>query len=112
MRHASPLTYVWLELLPTAILYTAWVLHTRGAARLRAAFDRSALIAGIGGIGAYVLVLAALRLSSAAPVAAVRETSVVLAVILGAVVLGERVTRARYAGAAVVVAGIAMVALG
>ena len=112
VQHASPLTYVWLELVLTAIVYTAWVLRTRGSARLRAAFDRSAVIAGIGGIAAYVLVLAALRLSAAAPVAAVRETSVVLAVILGAVVLGERVSRARYAGAAVVVAGIALVALG
>jgi drug/metabolite transporter (DMT)-like permease len=112
VRHASPLTYVWLELLPTCVIYTAWVLHTRGAARLRAAFDRSAVIAGIGGIGAYVLVLAALRLSSAAPVAAVRETSVVLVVVLGAVVLGERVSRSRYVGGAIVALGTALVALG
>src|SRR4051794_2727733 len=112
VRHASPLTYVWLELLLTVVVYTAWVLRTRGSARLRAAFDRSAVIAGIGGIGAYVLVLAALRPSSAAPGAAGRETSVVLVVILGAVVLGEPVSRSRYAGAAVVAAGTVLVALG
>jgi hypothetical protein len=38
-------------------------------------------------------------------VAAVRETSIVMATALGAIFLGERVTRTRMAGAAVVVAG-------
>jgi drug/metabolite transporter (DMT)-like permease len=112
VRHANPLTYVWLELAPVALLYVGWVVRTRGAAAVRAAIGRSTLVAGIGGIASYALVLAALKLSSAAPVAAVRETSVVIAVGLAAVVLGERVTRARMLGALVVAAGTALVALG
>ena len=60
--------------------------------------------------GAYVLVLLALRLASAASVAAVRETSVVIAAVLAAPVLGERVGRLRLGGALVVVAGVALLA--
>jgi drug/metabolite transporter (DMT)-like permease len=68
------------------------------------------VLAGCGGFLAYVLVLAALRLAPAAPVAAVRETSVLFAVALAATFLGERVTRSRLAGAVLVVTGV--VALG
>jgi drug/metabolite transporter (DMT)-like permease len=41
----------------------------------------------------------------------VRETSVVIATVLAALVLRERVTRVRLAGSVVVVAGIALLAL-
>jgi transporter family protein len=47
-----------------------------------------------------------------AAVAAVRESSVVIATVLAAIVLHERVTPARIAGSAVVVGGIALIALG
>ena len=61
--------------------------------------------------GAYALVLAALQLAPAAPVAALRETSVVFATAYAALVLGEPAGRRRLAGAAVVVAGITVLAL-
>jgi len=57
-------------------------------------------------------VLFALQHASAASVAAVRETSVVIAVALAAPVLGERVPRRRLAGAAVVALGVAVLAIG
>ena len=57
---------------------------------------------------AYAFVLAALERASAASVAAVRETSVVLAAGLAALVLKEQVTRWRFLGAITVVAGIAL----
>ena len=63
------------------------------------------------GFGAYALVLAALQLAPAASVAAVRETSVVIATVMAALFLRERVTRVRLAGSVVVVAGIALLAL-
>jgi uncharacterized membrane protein len=44
-------------------------------------------------------------------VSAVRETSVVIAAVLAAVFLHERVGAARLAGAVLVVAGIALLAL-
>jgi drug/metabolite transporter (DMT)-like permease len=60
---------------------------------------------------AYALVLAALERAPAAPVAAVRETSVVIATGLAAPFLQERVTRWRLAGAALVAGGIALLTL-
>ena len=70
-----------------------------GRERLRRGGEPSErVLAGCGGFLAYVLVLAALQLAPAAPVAAVRETSVLFAVALAAPVLGERVTRGQARG--------------
>ncbi len=55
--------------------------------------------------------LAALERASAASVAAVRETSVVIATVFAAVVLREEVSRWRIAGSVLVVCGIALLAL-
>jgi drug/metabolite transporter (DMT)-like permease len=63
--------------------------------------------------GAFALALSAIRLApsdSLAAVQAVRETSVVIAVVLARLLLSERVTRTRLVGAAVVVAGVAAIA--
>jgi drug/metabolite transporter (DMT)-like permease len=64
-------------------------------------------VAGLATFGAYILVLAALSRASAASVAAVRETSVVIATVLAAPILHERVGPARLAGAVLVVVGVA-----
>ena len=68
-------------------------------------------LAGLASFAAYALVLAALERASAASVAAVRETSVVMATAFAAVVLHERVSRSRIAGSVLVVVGIALLAL-
>ena len=106
IEHANPVPYLLLVLTPAALAAAAVCRRDRLRAELRV----SAVLAGCGGFLAYLLVLAALRLAPAAPVAAVRETSVLFAVVLAAPLLGERVTRTRLAGAALVVAGV--VALG
>jgi multidrug transporter EmrE-like cation transporter len=92
----------------TAVAYLAVSLRV-GVAALRRACDARA---AIGMFGAYALTLAALARADAAPVAAVRETSIVIATLLAAAFLHERVGRARLGGAAVVFAGVALVALG
>jgi drug/metabolite transporter (DMT)-like permease len=107
LRHAGPLPYLELVLVVPAVAYGAFI----GAGRMRASFGWRPALAGIGMFAAYALTLAALRLAPAAPVAAVRETSIVIAALLGAVVLREAVGRARFAGAAVIVAGVAAIAL-
>jgi uncharacterized membrane protein len=66
---------------------------------------------GAASASAYLLALLALRLASAPAVAAVRETSVVIATVLAAVFLHERVTPARIGGAVLVVAGVALLAV-
>jgi drug/metabolite transporter (DMT)-like permease len=60
---------------------------------------------------AYVLVLSALRLSSVSYVGPFRELAIGIGVILGALVLKERVTRGRALGAASVVLGALTIAL-
>ena len=69
-------------------------------------------VGGVAVVAAYGLVLAALTIAPAAPVAAVRETSVVMATAMAALVLRERVEPARWLGSVVVVVGIALVILG
>ena len=67
--------------------------------------------AGIGTFAAYACVLAALQLASAASVAAVRESGVLVATALAAIFLHERVTPWRAGGAVLVVAGVVLLAL-
>jgi drug/metabolite transporter (DMT)-like permease len=107
LHHAGPLAYLELVLVAPALAY-AFALRDR----LRPALRAPAVVAGVGMVGAYALTLAALRLAAPAPVAAVRETSVVIGVGLGALFLHERVGRARYAGAVAIAAGIAAIAVG
>ena len=56
------------------------------------------------------MVLAALQLAPPAAVAAVRESSIVIAALLAAVFLHERLTPQKLAGAITVVAGVAAIA--
>lgn len=108
IQHANPVPYLLLALVPTAV----GAALVCGRERLRREASPRAVLAGCGGFLAYVLVLAALQLAPAAPVAAVRETSVLFAVVLAAPFLGERVGARRLAGAALVVAGIVALGLG
>jgi drug/metabolite transporter (DMT)-like permease len=108
LEHADPIPYLALVLLVAAIPYAAVV----GPSAMRAALSPRAVLAGAGMFLAYVLALAALQRAEAAPVAALRETSVVMAAV-GAAVWGRaRVPAARMLGAALVVAGAAAIALG
>ena len=111
VSHASPIAYLELVLLIMAGAYLPAVLRTRGAKAVKAELKPRILLAGLCMFGAYVLVLSALTFAPAAPVAAVRETSIVVATVLAAVFLKEKVTRARMAGAVVVAAGVALLAL-
>ena len=70
------------------------------------------VVAALSIFGAYVLVLAALKLASAASVGAVRECSVVIVTAFAAAFLHERVGVARWAGAMLVTTGIVAIALG
>jgi uncharacterized membrane protein len=104
IEHAGPLAYLELVLAPVAVVVAVKV----GPARLRAALTPAVVAAGIASFLAYSLALAALELAPAAPVAAVRETSVVIAVALAAPFLHERVGTARLVGAALVALGVAL----
>jgi drug/metabolite transporter (DMT)-like permease len=114
LRHARPLTYLELVVLPSAIAYPLWIAHRKGRGALRAEAGAATVIAGIAMFGAFGLALAAIRLAPqpfVPGVQALRETSVVIAVAAGALLLGERVGRMRALGTVVVLAGVAALAL-
>ena len=112
IEHASTLAYLELVLAPVALATVALQVARSGTRSLRDGVGAPAVTAGVLSFAAYALALAALELAPAAAVAAVRETSILFAVALGAFALRERVSAARVAGAALVVIGVALVALG
>ena len=104
VERADPIAYLTLITVPCAALYPA-VTKTRPDLGIRTALTAAATF------GAFLMVLAAFRLAPAAPVAAVRESSVVIAALLAALVLHEKVDGRRLAGAVAVAAGVAAIAL-
>jgi drug/metabolite transporter (DMT)-like permease len=111
LQHAAALPYLELVLLPVALAAVPVAAIRRGTTALRAQLTVSTLVAAVASFGAYALVLAALRLAPAPQVAAVRETSVVIAALLAGTFLRERVGIERLAGAVAVVLGVALIAL-
>jgi drug/metabolite transporter (DMT)-like permease len=112
LHHASALPYFESTLGLTAIPYLVWLAARRGLHELRAAVGWRAAAIGVGMAAAYLLTLAALERAEAAPVAALRETSVVMATLAAVLAGREQVPAARLAGAVAVVAGAAAIALG
>jgi drug/metabolite transporter (DMT)-like permease len=110
VQHAGPIPYLELSMIGPALIYAGAVVRLKGASAVRAAVGPATVVAGLATFAAYALVLAALQRASAASVAAVRETSVVIAAALAALVLKERVGPGRLAGAVLVVAGVALLA--
>lgn len=111
IEFANPLAYVELTIAVPAVVYLGAVLRAKGADAVRRELGPATVVAAAASLGAYALALAALEIASAASVAAVRETSIVIAVALAAPVLRERVGPGRLAGALVVVVGVALLSL-
>ena len=111
LQHAAALPYLELVLAPVGLVALPVVAARRGLAALRAELRWSAVLTAAATFSSYALVLAALRLASAPEVAAVRETSVVLATLLAGAFLRERVGIERLTGAVAVAAGVALIAL-
>lgn len=107
----SPTGYMgWLFLLEAPVVFA--VLGPRLMRRNR--LDRRILALGLAGgvfsVAAYGLVLYAKTIAPIGAVSAVRESSVVIAALIGVVLLGERPWRKRLAAAIVVAAGVVALA--
>jgi drug/metabolite transporter (DMT)-like permease len=109
----SPAGYVvWLTFLE-GIPFIAWIYFRRGNeafAYMRRDWRRG-FIGGIASVSAYGIVLWAMTRAPVAAVAALRETSVLFAALIGAIWLKEGFGLRRLAGAASVVAGVAALKL-
>jgi drug/metabolite transporter (DMT)-like permease len=108
IRFANAVTYLELTLIAPAVGYALGIGRLKGGAALRAEVAPGTVVAGLGMWVAYGLVLAALARAEAAPVAAVRETSIVIATLGAALFLHERVGPMRLAGAGLVAVGAAL----
>jgi len=111
IQYASPLVYQELSMIPATLGFLTLALVRRGKRAVRAEFGPATVAAGLATFGAYILVLAALSRAPAASVAAVRETSVVIATALAVPLLRERVGPTRLAGAVLVVTGVALLGI-
>ena len=109
--------YSAFESFSTAVFLLAFGALRLGAAALRRSLRdtqyRSAAIAGVAIVAAYCLVLAAYGFArNVAYVVAFRQVSLPLGAMFGVVFLGERMSPARFAGAALIVGGLILVGLG
>ena len=99
----------WLFVLHGIVVVGAtWMLRGRALAELVATHWRPGVAGGAMGITAYWIVVWALSTGTMAPVAALRETSVIFAALFAAVFLKERMTRLRIAAAVLVAGGAAL----
>lgn len=115
-RELGGVAYVFAVFTMIAVVVTAWGLATGQARALAAvgsdAWRRTAVAAALS-LVTYGLVLLAVRRAPVGYVAALRESSVLLAAVIGWRVLGEQRGRIRGAASALVVAGlIVLVAAG
>ncbi|MEO8508397.1 MAG: EamA family transporter [Betaproteobacteria bacterium] len=104
----NALAYVlWMTFLE-GVVFLAWIRLRRGAASVAyiGAQWRRGLLGGFCSVAAYGIVLWAMTRAPVAAVAALRETSVLFAAVIGTVLLKEGFGIARLAGAASVVAGV------
>ena len=99
---------LWMTFLE-GVLFLCWLLARRRmpAVRYVTARWQRGITGGFLSVAAYGIVLWAMTRAPVAAVAALRETSVVFAAIIGALVLKEGVGIARVLGALLVVAGVA-----
>lgn len=105
---------------PRALSYIAWLNMLEGAILLAAARARrgpaawpalravlpQGMVAGLMATVGYAIVIYAMSRGAMAQVSALRETSVVIAALIGTVVLGEPGAASRVAAAAVVATGV------
>ncbi len=112
-RSAEPLSYIaWLFALDSIPVLFAGLWFRRG--RLVAAFGPTLARGGLGGVIAslgYGIVIWAMSHAPIAHVSALRETSVILAAVIGTLFLGEPFGARRIIAAAVVAAGAALLRL-
>lgn len=103
---------LWLSLLTGAVM-AVWTLRARGSAAL-GYFRKNwpiGLFGGLGTIVSYSIALWAMTMAPIAMVAALRETSILFATAISALILRERVGPARIAAAVIIACGAMLLRL-
>ena len=114
VSRTNPVSYIIVLMGANAVFMTPVVLWRRDARLMAAVWKRrwrSAVLGGLLSIAAYLLVLIAMRLTQVSYIAALRESSVVLAALLGWRVLREPYGGRRILAAIVVTLGLILLVL-
>jgi len=113
-RSGDPMTYTLAIFLVSCVLFVPWVARRHGDALLHAVRARWHL--GLGGgaciILSYALALWAMTRAPIAPVAALRETSILFGLVLARLALHERPSAARVAAGVLILIGAGTLRLG
>lgn len=113
-KSGAPAAYtLWIFLL-TGIPMAAWALAFRRRAFCGyvARHWRMGFIAGVGTLASYGLALWAMTAAPIATVSALRETSILFAILISALVLKEQLTRTRIMAASIIAVGAMVLRLG
>ncbi len=109
----QPVAYVGWLMVVAAVFYTPAVIALRGRAVLRADARGWALgmLAAAASFGAYAIAVWAMTRAPIALVGALRETSILFAVLIGWLFFGDRMDRGKAIAALLIVAGVGMTRL-
>jgi drug/metabolite transporter (DMT)-like permease len=110
---SNPLAYAVVLFCCNALVMTPYVVLRRGPRRIGEVWRRRWVIlvaSGLFSVGAYLLVLIAMRLTQVSYVAALRESSVVIGTVLGWRILREPLAGQRISASAVVTLGLILLA--
>ncbi len=109
----QPSSYAALVFVFDAIFLAATALWLRGPGILRevAPFWKSGIVGALLSAGAYWIAIWAMSKAPIASVAALRETSILVVILLSMRYLNETITATRFAGAALIVAGAVLIRL-
>lgn len=114
-RAGNAISYtLWMALLPPVLLFT-WAISKRGSAAVFAHVRINwwrGLIGGAGSIGSYGIALWAMTKAPVAMVAALRESSILFALVISVLVLKEKASPWRYIAGALIAAGVLVLRLG
>ncbi len=112
VSYVSPFLYLYLTTCCVAVGMLPYITRVYGASAIAHEWQNGAwgvpIAAGLLFL-AYGLVLTAMRIADASYVAPAREVGLLFAVLLGALVLKERVTAGRLFGAALIIAGLVLI---
>ena len=107
-RASSPWAYtLWLAVVEGILLFAVvWIRQGHRLIRYGIGRGMRPMTAGVVSMLSYAVALWGMTRAPVASVAALRETSVLFAMVIAAIVLGERVGRTRWIGAMTIVLGI------
>jgi len=110
----APVAYVGWVFVADGLIFSTGMLALRGHAVIPREMRAwgLAVFAAAASYGAYAVSIWAMTLAPIATVAALRETSILFAVLIGWLVFGERMTRDKAVAAMVIVAGVMVMRAG